>query len=115
MNGRALSSLKNYIKRLVIIRDQPGADGRPAASFICIGLVVLLWYVLTLGRAEERIIDAHTLAQSRRGLEFFPASVVRAGGGTQCHVEFGAECWAGSRWPLPSECRWVCYPGPSYG
>ncbi len=72
MNGRALSSLRAYCKRWGIIRDQPGALESALASFVCIGLVVMLWYVLTRGRAEERTIDPITLPSLSEAWSSFP-------------------------------------------
>jgi ABC-type nitrate/sulfonate/bicarbonate transport system permease component len=53
--------LSNYFRRWVTIRDQPSALEGLCASLLCVALVLLVWYVLTMGPREERIIDAYTL------------------------------------------------------
>ncbi|MBI5092749.1 MAG: ABC transporter permease subunit [Candidatus Hydrogenedentes bacterium] len=55
------TTLLNYLRRWVTIRDRPSAFEALCASLLCVALVVLLWYALTAGRPEERIIDPVTL------------------------------------------------------
>jgi ABC-type nitrate/sulfonate/bicarbonate transport system permease component len=72
MNGKTLASLRHYLRRFAIIRDQPGSLESALSSFICIGLIVLLWFVITRGRAEERIVDPITLPSLGEAVSSFP-------------------------------------------
>lgn len=54
-------SLKDYARRWITIRDKPGPVESAGTSLLCIGLVLVGWYLLTAGVAEERIIDPITL------------------------------------------------------
>lgn len=64
--------MRDYLMRWVTIRQQPGAWERAGASLLCIGLTLLAWYLLTAGRAEERIIDPITLPSVTETVRSFP-------------------------------------------
>ncbi len=72
MNTKVLSIVRNYLKRIALIRDQPGAFESTVISLLCIGLAVIVWFVLTHGRVEERIIDPITLPSLTETWSSFP-------------------------------------------
>lgn len=61
-----------YLQRWITIRERPGALESACASFASIGLVLLAWYLLTLGTPEERIIDPITLPSLGETVASFP-------------------------------------------
>jgi len=72
MNRKILSSVRNYLKRLIVVRGQPAGMESTVISLICIGVVVLIWFVLTRGQAEERIINPITLPSLGETWSSFP-------------------------------------------
>lgn len=64
--------LKKYIQRWAIIRDRPSVAESAATSFVCLALVLLIWYAVTLGKPEERIVDRMTLPSPQETLASFP-------------------------------------------
>ncbi len=72
MNRKILSSVRNYLKRLIVVRGQPAGMESAVISLICIGVVVLIWFVLTRGQAEERIINPITLPSLGETWSSFP-------------------------------------------
>lgn len=67
-----MTRLFNYLRRWVTIRDRPGAIESACTSVGCVVLALALWYVLTAGPAEERIIDPITLPSLGETLRSFP-------------------------------------------
>ncbi len=55
-------SVKEYARRWMTIRDKPGPIESAVSSLLCIGLVFLIWHILTAGPVEERILDSNTLS-----------------------------------------------------
>lgn len=65
--------MREYFKRWVTIRERPGMLESALASFLCILLVLAVWYVLTAGEhVEDRIIDPITLPSVGDTLDKFP-------------------------------------------
>ncbi len=64
--------MREYFKRWVTIREQPNALGSTAASLLCVVMAFGVWYLLTAGRAEERIIDPITLPSVAETFRSFP-------------------------------------------
>jgi ABC-type nitrate/sulfonate/bicarbonate transport system permease component len=67
----ANSALKNYFRRWSIIRERPGMIESAAFSVACIALTVAIWYFLTSGETENRIIDRYTLSSPGETLAEF--------------------------------------------
>lgn len=55
------AALRDYFKRWLTIRERPSAIESAAASLLCVALCLLVWYILTAGPPQERIIDPFTL------------------------------------------------------
>jgi ABC-type nitrate/sulfonate/bicarbonate transport system permease component len=64
---------RDYVRRWVTIRNRPAAAESALTSCACIALVLLLWYVLTAGPAEQRVIDRITLPSVGETLRSFPS------------------------------------------
>ncbi len=60
------------MRRWAILRDRPGALESVAISFLCIAVVFLLWWLLTAGPVEKRVIDPITLPSVSETLRSFP-------------------------------------------
>jgi ABC-type nitrate/sulfonate/bicarbonate transport system permease component len=61
-----------HLRRCATIREQPGALESAGASLFCLGLVAVLWWFLTAGRPEERLVDAITLPSPAETFASFP-------------------------------------------
>jgi len=59
-------------KRIRTIRDAPSYAEGLAFGAACIAFVLLVWWLLTLGEGDARIIDAYTLPSPRETFESFP-------------------------------------------
>lgn len=66
------AKLSNYLRRWVTIRDQPSALEGLCASLLCVAVVLLIWFVLTTGPRESRIIDSYTLPSLSETIRSFP-------------------------------------------
>lgn len=65
-------AIREYLKRWSVIRDRPGALESAIVSLVCIGLALLLWYLLTRGPVEERVVDPITLPSLADTIASFP-------------------------------------------
>lgn len=72
MNGSFKTALINYIRRWAVIRDRPNIMESLAASLLCIGLVLLAWFVVTAGPVEKRLVDPITLPSLSEAVSSFP-------------------------------------------
>ncbi len=63
---------RETLRRWCTIRDLPTHKEAVSAGFACIGLILLLWFVVTLGPAEKRIVSAYTLPSPWEALKSFP-------------------------------------------
>ncbi len=61
-----------YVHRWLVVRDRPSRIEAAAVAFASVLIVVALWYVLTAGPPEERIINAITLPSLGDTLRSFP-------------------------------------------
>ncbi len=61
-----------YIRKFLTIRDRPSQLERAVLAIICIAGVGIVWFVLTAGKVEERIIDPITLPGIIDTLKSFP-------------------------------------------
>ena len=62
MNDKAPKpTVSRYFRRWVVVRDQPSAVESACASFLCIAIAALLWYAVTAGPIEQRLIGPATL------------------------------------------------------
>ncbi len=68
MRGR----IANYIRRWAVLRDCPSAAESAAISIASIAAVCLVWWLLTLGPVEKRIIDPITLPSLSETVKSFP-------------------------------------------
>ena len=59
-------------KRIRTIRDAPSYAEGLAFGAACIAFVLLVWWLLTLGEGDARIVDAYTLPSPRETFESFP-------------------------------------------
>ena len=64
--------LRDYFKRWITIRERPSAIESAAASLLCVAVCLLVWFVLTAGPPQERIIDPYTLPSVGDTLRSFP-------------------------------------------
>ncbi|MCC6154704.1 MAG: ABC transporter permease subunit [Candidatus Hydrogenedentes bacterium] len=55
-----------------IIRNRPSALESPIMSAVCITLALLIWYIVTAGPVEERIVDPITLPSLADTIQSFP-------------------------------------------
>lgn len=53
--------LLRHLRRWVTIRDRPCTAGAAGAALLCIGIVLVVWYFLTAGKVEDRIVGPMTL------------------------------------------------------
>ena len=61
-----------YAHRWLVVRDRPSRIEAAAAALASVLIVIALWYILTAGPPEERIIDAYTLPSLGDTLGSFP-------------------------------------------
>lgn len=64
--------MSNWWKRIRTIRDAPSYAERLAFGTACIAVVWLVWWLLTLGQGDARIVDAYTLPSPKETFESFP-------------------------------------------
>lgn len=64
--------LLDYLKKWITIRDRPSAAESAGMAGLCIAFVVLVWYLLTTGKVEDRIIDPVTLPSLVDTVRSFP-------------------------------------------
>ncbi|MBI4558224.1 MAG: ABC transporter permease subunit [Candidatus Hydrogenedentes bacterium] len=67
-----LQRILAYFQRWGAIRDQPSAFESAAMSVLCIAVCFLLWYLLTAGKVEDRIINPITLPSLTDTVHSFP-------------------------------------------
>jgi NitT/TauT family transport system permease protein len=65
--------MSSWWKRVRTIRDAPSYAEGLLFGAACIGFVLLVWWLLTLGEGDARIVDAYTLPSPRETFESFPA------------------------------------------
>ena len=64
---------RSWFERARTLRDQPGARETVLLSLLCIGLVLLVWHLLTMGAvAEERILSPSKLPSLGEMFRSFP-------------------------------------------
>jgi NitT/TauT family transport system permease protein len=64
--------MSTWWKRIRTIRDAPSYAEGLAFGAACIAFVLLVWWLLTLGEGDARIVDAYTLPSPRETFESFP-------------------------------------------
>ncbi|GMW01656.1 MAG: hypothetical protein AMXMBFR84_27930 [Candidatus Hydrogenedentota bacterium] len=69
----ASSKIRRYFERWTVIRDRPGVAEGMIISIGCLAIVLFVWYLVTLGKPEERLVDRITLPSPRETIESFPA------------------------------------------
>jgi ABC-type nitrate/sulfonate/bicarbonate transport system permease component len=65
-------AFKSWWKRARTIRDSPGYGEGLLFGAACIGLVLFIWWFLSSGEGDSRIIDAYTLPSPRETFQSFP-------------------------------------------
>jgi NitT/TauT family transport system permease protein len=70
--GPQSTLLQTWWKRVRTIRDEPSYAEGLVFGAACIGLVVLVWWFLTAGEGDSRLVDAFTLPSPRQTFESFP-------------------------------------------
>ncbi len=65
------SKAADFFRPWITIRNRPGSWGSLAAGGLCITVLLTLWYVLTLGEPETRIIDNMTLPSLKETINSF--------------------------------------------
>src|SRR5262245_32506308 len=55
------------------LRVPPSAAARALAALICVALIVLVWMLLTLGKAEERVVSPTVLPSPMETIAAFPS------------------------------------------
>src|SRR5262245_53490433 len=66
------AGVRNYFQRWITIRERPGKLESAAASLLCIAVVMFIWFLLTAGQPEQRIIDPITLPSVGDTIASFP-------------------------------------------
>lgn len=61
-----------YLRKWVTVRERPSILESAALSAVCILLVVLVWYAVTAGSVEHRLVDPITLPSLAETLRSFP-------------------------------------------
>lgn len=64
--------MSTWWKRIRTIRDAPSYAEGLAFGAACIALVLLVWWLLTTGEGDARIVDAYTLPSPKETFESFP-------------------------------------------
>jgi ABC-type nitrate/sulfonate/bicarbonate transport system permease component len=64
---------KAWLERWITIRDRPSYGEGLVYGFLCVGLVLLAWHVVTMGPPEERIVNAYTLPSVKEALDSLPS------------------------------------------
>lgn len=63
---------RSWWKRALTIRDAPSYAEGLVFGAGCIGLVLLVWWLLTLGEGDSRLVDAYTLPSPGETFASFP-------------------------------------------
>ena len=71
-NPPATTRAQTWWKRVRTIRDAPTYAEGLAFGGACIGVVLLVWWLLTVGEGDARLVDAYTLPSPRETFESFP-------------------------------------------
>ncbi len=58
---KVLGRISALFSEWAIIRNRPSAAQSAAMSAVCIGLAFIIWYIVTAGPVEQRIVDPITL------------------------------------------------------
>lgn len=66
------SSFNTWWKRTRTIRDAPSYAEGFVFGAACIGLVLFVWWLLTVGEGDARLVDAYTLPSPKDTFESFP-------------------------------------------
>lgn len=64
--------VRSWWKRVSTIRDTPSYAEGLVFGAGCIGFVLLVWWILTAGEGDARLVDAYTLPSPRETFESFP-------------------------------------------
>jgi len=64
--------MSTWWKRIRTIRDAPSYAEGLAFGAACIAFVLLVWWLLTTGEGDARIVDAYTLPSPKETFESFP-------------------------------------------
>jgi ABC-type nitrate/sulfonate/bicarbonate transport system permease component len=64
--------MSTWWKRIRTIRDAPSYAEGLAFGAACIAFVLFVWWLLTVGEGDARIVDAYTLPSPRETFESFP-------------------------------------------
>lgn len=64
--------MSTWWKRIRTIRDAPSYAEGLAFGAACIAFVLLVWWLLTLGEGDARIVDAYTLPSPSETFKSFP-------------------------------------------
>jgi len=64
--------LQSWWKRVLTIRDTPSYVEGLLFGAGCIGFVLLVWWILTVGEGDSRLVDPYTLPSPRETFESFP-------------------------------------------
>ncbi|MCX6878833.1 MAG: ABC transporter permease subunit [Verrucomicrobia bacterium] len=65
-------NFKTWWKRLQTIRDAPGYGEGLGFGAACIGCVLCVWWLLTVGEGDARLLDAYTLPSPRETFASLP-------------------------------------------
>lgn len=63
---------RTWLKRVWTIRDTPSYAEGLVFGAGCIGFVLLVWWILTVGEGDKRLVDAYTLPSPKDTFESFP-------------------------------------------
>lgn len=66
------SGLNSWWKRMRTIRDAPSYSESLFFGAACIGFVLFVWWLLTIGEGDARLVDAYTLPSPRETFASFP-------------------------------------------
>lgn len=64
--------MSTWWKRIRTIRDAPSYAEGLAFGAACIAFVLLVWWLLTVGEGDARLVDAYTLPSPKETFESFP-------------------------------------------
>jgi ABC-type nitrate/sulfonate/bicarbonate transport system permease component len=67
-----LNMLQSWWKRVRTIRDTPSYAEGLVFGAGCIGFVLFVWWLLTAGEGDARLVDAYTLPSPKETFESFP-------------------------------------------
>lgn len=72
MKGFNIQGIKDYIIRWTALRDRPTTLESLIVSLLSIGLILFIWFVVTAGSVEERMVDPITLPSLNETIHSFP-------------------------------------------